>query len=213
MEIQITTFQTDPKCAYHISHNYVLYLEKGLNEYFSHINTELNLNLSIICMTSNVDDLRLGGSTRHRAKGINITQEIVLPNRHLYFEHDYVFHLKKFDFIFKENGYQTYPLDLFASYTIEGILAYLTQNNLDVPNENDSKLFAHNLMVELNSRLSHFKYENEELIHLRELIDKTHWAFNDEKGKEWLESKIGKKWMKLSEKYSSDENGMLVIKE
>ncbi|NVK63060.1 MAG: hypothetical protein HWE22_00685 [Flavobacteriales bacterium] len=212
MKIRIISFQTDPKCTYHISHHYILFLERRLNEHFSNINTELNLDLSIICLTSNADDLRLGGSTKHREKGTNITQEIVLPNRHLYYEHDYIFYSKKFDFVFKENGYQTYPLDLFASYTIDGILAYLTENNLDVPNENESKLFAHDLMVELSSRLYHFKFENEELMHLRELIDKTHWAFNDEKGKEWLESEIGKKWMKLSEKYSFDENGMLVLK-
>lgn len=210
MNIRIITFQTDPKCVYNISHKFSMFLEMKLDEYFSNIHTELNLDLSIICLSRNVDDLELGRNMKHRGKGRNVTQQIILPNRHLYFEQENVFNLKKFDFVFKEKGYQTYPLDLFVRYTIDGILAYLSQNNLEVPKEGDIKAFADKLANESISKLIKFKYESEELIILRELIDKTHWAFKDNDGKEWFESEIGQNWLKLSEKYSFDELGMLI---
>lgn len=187
-----------------------MFLEKKLDEYFSNIHSEINLDLSIICLSRNVEDLELGRNMKHRGKGINVTQQIILPNRHLYFEQENVFNLKKFDFEFKEKGYQTYPLDLFVRYTIDGILAYLCQNNLEVPEEGDIKAFADKLANESISKLIKFKYESEELIILRELIDKTHWAFKDNNGKEWFESEIGQNWLKLSEKYSFDELGMLI---
>ena len=210
MNIRIITFQTDPKCIFKISHRYSVFLEKKLDEYFSNFNSDLNLDLSIICLSNNLDNLKLGGNMKHSGKGINVTQEIILPNRHLYFEPDYVFNLKKFDFVFKEKGYRTYPLDLFARFTIDGILAYLSQNNFEMPDEKDIEEFVDTLANESINNSAMFKYESEELIHLHELIDKTHWAFKDEKGKEWLENEIGQKWTKLAGNYSFDENGMLI---
>lgn len=212
MRIRIITFHPEPKYVYHQSHLFTSFLENTFNECFTDVNTDINLNLSIVCLSDNIEKVKLGGNMKHLGKEDTVTQQIILPNKHLYFESSHVFNQKKFDFVPSNSTYQCYPLDLFAKFTLKGLLTYLTQNELETPDDHKVLAFEHVVSDELAKNAHQFNYKNEELMHLQELIDKTHWAYEDMKGKEWLESDIGQKWVELAKKYSFDTGGNLVVK-
>lgn len=211
MRFRILTFQLHPKYTYELSHNVNLFLEEEVTAFLKEFHPGFDLDFSIICNETNKKDVRLGGEIKHRGRRKEITQQLILPNIHLYFEQDFKFYLNQFDFKLMERGYRTYPIDKYIQFTLDGIELFFEQKALKLPVKFDT--LKNELVDHVNLHKDVFIFESQEKRMLREMISKEHWAYHDEDGSEWLKSDVGKKWLRLASKYAITKQGMLELKD
>lgn len=210
MKFTISSFQVEPEFAYDISHKVIGYLNQRISKFISEVTHDFDLVFSISCHLDNPDEVIVKGQMRGRKKPKEITQFLSFPNKELQLEDDWLFDLNSFDFIRTKNAYQTYPLDKYVAFTIESLIQILNKEEIE------SNLDFHELRKELvdyfESNTAEYKYLNPMLIHLEELINGTHFSYTRNDGMQWQESEIGKKWMRLKDKYYFDSNKELALK-
>lgn len=211
MEFRILTFQLYPKYVYDISSDLNLLLEQKITGFLKDFDHGFDLDFSIICNAHIEDNIKLGENIKHRGKRKKISQLLILPNKYLYFEPDYKFYLNRFDFKWMERGYKTYPIEKYIQFTFEGIQHFFNANSINLPDKFNN--LKNEILDFVNLNKYDFLYESEEKMHLRKMINKDHWAYHEEHGKEWLTSDVGLKWLRLASKYKIKEDGMLELKD
>lgn len=205
MEINIFGAIWNKDFTYNVSHQLTLAIENALFFYFNHVSEYSKLNIYI---STRVDNITVT-SAQHKLNKIKneIDLNLFLPNTEIKLVSGYVFDHKKFDFVYKENAIKIYPKIPYIQFVFSGLKTFIDEMKITpiVPLE----IVKSGLINTIESNSENYNFQPEEIIHLQEIIDKSHWAFNTDS--DWLESEIGKKWIALSEKYHIKEDGSLIL--
>jgi hypothetical protein len=210
MKIEISSIHWDLKSVFHISHEFVKWFENELKGILQNEQLTDKLILSISCISSNQEKVELGDFSKSRNLK-SLAQNIYLPSKHILFESGYELNTRLFDFVYKDKLNKVYPLELYVKHSLTGLQLFLDKHHVRL------NLLDHvnDILISLERNRNSFKYYNEDLLHLMELIDGTSWVFNSENGEEkelavnWLNSEIGLKWLDLAKKYYFDSKGNL----
>ncbi|MEN8927315.1 MAG: hypothetical protein ABF242_05895 [Flavobacteriales bacterium] len=209
MNFYISSFQMEPDYIFNHSYKVDQYISKKISQELAQIEIGFDVIFSISCYGDNPNDLILIDQTRGRKKPKMITQYLSFPHNNLLYRSDWVLNLSSFDFIEKENAYRTYPLKNYISLILESLNIFFVEENQIV--DLDYKKIENELINHFEKNKGEFTYLNQELMTLQDLIDETHPCFVEDYG-DWLESDIGKNWVKLRDKYEIDRNGNLKLK-
>tara|TARA_Y100000766_G_C18657620_1_gene483547 strand:- start:56 stop:688 length:633 start_codon:yes stop_codon:yes gene_type:complete len=210
MEFSITSFQFDPKHLFDISYKVDAYISKAISQYLKDIDTGFNLIFSISCYSDNPKQLLIKDQSRGRKKPKEITQFLSFPYKELQYESGWELQIKDFDFKHKRKAYKSYPLDKYVANIMSSLKLFFKNEGIQIPL--DFPKIQSEISNHLLSNPNEFRYKNEDLIHLEELIQGQHWSDEEPDGKKWKESEIGKKWLILKNKYFFDEKGELAKK-
>ena len=205
MEISIFGAQWNKDFTYNVSHQLTLAIENALSPNLLKISDYSKLNIYLSTRIDKIVETKIDYKLDKINKQIDLN--LFLPNTEIKSVSGYIFNDKKFDFEFKVNAFKIYPIMPFIHFVFSGLKTFIEEIKFMPKAELEtikSKLIN---TIENNPEIYYFR--TEEIIHLQEIINKTHWAFNIDS--DWLESEIGKKWIALSEKYQIINDGSLIL--
>jgi len=204
MELNIFGAQWNKKFTYNVSHHLTLEIEKALSHNLLQIPDYSKLNIYLSTRTDKLAETNIDFKLNKIKKEIDLY--LFLPSTEIKLVSGYVFNNKKFDFEIKANAYQIYPMLSFVKFVISGLKTFF--NEMNFTSTVDLNNIENNLINTIENNTEFYYFRPEEIIHLQEIIDKSHWAFKS--NSDWLESEIGEKWVALSEKYQILNDGSLI---
>lgn len=208
--VSISLLLWDIKATFNVSHELSNLLTQLLSEEFKKLELPYALNLLIGCSSNNPDEVKIGKVINHRGYPKEITQEVFFPAAKITSMDAFVFHLKKFDFIFKKDAIRVYPEKDFVEDVILAFQLFIEKQRLSSQPNYD--LIRGEAFKQLETNPGKFKFKSKEIRLLESIIKKDHFAFTDPEEADWLETEIGKKWLALADKYEVVEDGTLIQK-
>ena len=206
MEINIFGAQWNKDFIYNVSHLLTLAIENALSPNFDHISEHSKLNVYISTRADNIPETK----TDHKLNKIKneIDLYLFLPNTEIKLVSGYVFNDQKFDFVFKEDAIKIYPKIPYIQFVFSGLKTFIDE--MKITPKVELEIIKGKLIDTIENNSEIYSFRPEEIIHLQEIINKSHWAYNTDS--DWLESEIGKKWIALSEKYNIKNDGSLILR-
>ncbi len=206
MELNIFGAQWNKNFTYNVSHHLTLEIEKALSPNILQIPDYSKLNIFLSTRTDNVAETDIDFKLNKIKKEIELY--LFLPSTEIKLVSGYVFNDKKFDFQHKSDAYKIYPILSYVKFVFTGLKTFFYKMNFTTTV--DLNNIEIKLINTIEDNIEFYYFRSEEIIHLKEIIDKSHWAYNT--NSDWLESEIGKKWIALSEKYQFLNDGSLILK-
>lgn len=206
MEINIFGAQWNKDFTFKVSHLLFLEIENALNPHVDHISEHSKLNIYISSRVDTIPETK----TEYKLKKLKneIDLYLFLPNTEIKLVSGYVFNHKKFDFVYKENSIQIYPKISYIQFIFSGLQTFIDE--MKITPKVELEIIKHKLINTIENNSEIYNFRPEEIIHLQEIINKSHWSFNTDS--DWLESEIGKKWIALSEKWNIKNDGSLILR-
>jgi hypothetical protein len=205
MELNIFGAQWNKDFTYKVSHHLMLEIENALTPNLLQISDYSKLNIFISTQIDNITESKIDFKLKNIKKEIELY--LFLPSSEIRLVSGYVFNDKKFDFKHKVDAYKIYPILSYVKFVFTGLKTFFYKMNFaTVVDLNNIEI---KLINTIEDNIEFYNFRPEEIIHLQEIIDKSHWAYKT--NSDWLESEIGKKWIALSEKYQIKNDGSLIL--
>jgi len=205
MELNIFGAQWNKDFTYKVSNHLMLEIENALKPNLLQISDYSKLNIFISTRIDNITETKIDFKLKNIKKEIELY--LFLPSSEIRLVSGYVFNDKKFDFKHKVDAYKIYPILSYVKFVFTGLKTFFYKMNFaTVVDLNNIEI---KLINTIEDNIEFYNFRPEEIIHLQEIIDKSHWAYKT--NSDWLESEIGKKWIALSEKYQIKNDGSLIL--
>lgn len=207
MEINLYGTQWNVDSRFESSHLLTQEIEKSLVSNLGQIGDYSILGVYISARIDEVNETKIDFRVKKTKQEIELF--VFLPHAEIKSVGGHVFNPKKFDFEYKENAFKVYPVLSYVKFVFTGLKSLFQELKPKLEIELDG--IESKLVSLISEKIETYYFRSEEILHLQEIIDRSHWAYKE--NSDWFESEIGQKWIALASKYRVMDNGSIVLRD